>query len=185
MSKKWQIELKSHFKENWLVYLVFVVAIALVVAPYIRQFSEFGVSTQTESWGDLGDYIGGVAGTVFSGLAFILLAISVRVQQKQIALMQTQINDDRELQKQQIILSALSIIAENRWRTLENTIEEYRRFEDAQAQESGTRFHAKLDQLAEFYDKEAELQNKTLKVMVERLYKFEPKLRNELNDIGQ
>jgi hypothetical protein len=70
------------------------------VASYVvavGDASSFNLSKSGKDWAEFGDYLGGVLGTGFSGLAFLVLVWTLRLQQQQIAQLKEQ-DKFRELQ---------------------------------------------------------------------------------------
>ncbi|MDX2049474.1 MAG: putative phage abortive infection protein [Chitinophagaceae bacterium] len=58
------------------------------IFSYYNTFSSNGISTKTTNWGEFGDYLGGVLGTIFSFLSVVLIYITYKSQSKGFQLQQ-------------------------------------------------------------------------------------------------
>lgn len=98
---------KPWFERN-LTVLLCVLTITGVVAAAVtlgKYWAAFGVSTAIDhgTWGQFGDYFGGVLGTVLAFLAFVALLMTLRIQSKELALSSTELQNSAAALKDQYI----------------------------------------------------------------------------------
>lgn len=68
---------------TWVVVFV-ALTVALVAGAYVYRFGAHGLSAQTSTWGEFGDYIGGVLNPIVALAALGLLAYSVTIQKREL-----------------------------------------------------------------------------------------------------
>lgn len=70
-----------------------------------KYWAEFGATTSNDHniWGQFGDYIGGVLGTVFAFLAFVALLMTLRIQSKELALASAELHNSTVALRDQYI----------------------------------------------------------------------------------
>lgn len=69
--------------EHGTVVVVLVVA-ALVLAAFLLNFVQSPIASTSDKWGQLGDYFGGLLNPVVASAALYLLALSIRIQRKEL-----------------------------------------------------------------------------------------------------
>jgi hypothetical protein len=62
---------------------VIAILISLPAVAYIIIFHSSPISSNSQQWGEFGSYFGGVTGTIFSGLAFLYIIKSFKIQNMQ------------------------------------------------------------------------------------------------------
>lgn len=62
---------------------VMAILISLPAVAYIIIFHSSPISSNSQQWGEFGSYFGGVTGTIFSGLAFLYIIKSFKIQNMQ------------------------------------------------------------------------------------------------------
>lgn len=82
-----------------LLILAVSVTLLIIFAPYIATFGKYGLSDKHQAWANFGGYVGGVLGPIISGLAFIYIIKTFRIQKIQL--------DDAEKKAQLIEISEI------------------------------------------------------------------------------
>lgn len=75
--------------------------LAVLMAAYLFAFVRNGWSTNPETWGHLGDYIGGLLSPLVAGLALMALVVGVRLQKAEMAETRKELADSRLAMEQQ------------------------------------------------------------------------------------
>ncbi len=74
-SKK--IRISSLYITILLIILISFLSVVCVLWKYWSTFNEYGLSASTESWGQFGDYVGGLLNPIFGFFSIILLCITL------------------------------------------------------------------------------------------------------------
>lgn len=79
---KWWSHLLEHLKEHWYIYLCVVLTIGAAIFFMIHQNYDAHSAIDSSIWGQYGDFVGGVLGTLISVLSVYYLIRTLKEQQK-------------------------------------------------------------------------------------------------------
>ena len=78
-----------------------IIAAVLVIAIYVLRFLGAPISADTESWGQFGDYIGGLLNPTFSFLALLALLATFRLQVRELSISARELKNSSDALQQQ------------------------------------------------------------------------------------
>lgn len=85
---------------SWTPYIAGGVLLVLVAA-YVFAFYQNGWTKSPETWGQLGDYIGGLLNPLVAGFALLALVASVRLQKAELAATREELKESRQAMQEQ------------------------------------------------------------------------------------
>lgn len=92
----------------WLISLLMVLSLAIVLAPWLVQFSGSSFSSEPSNWGVFGDYFGGVFSALISVFGFVGVITTIVIQSRTISTQldgmaqEKEIRDDEVYSKQSL-----------------------------------------------------------------------------------
>ncbi|MDX2469378.1 MAG: hypothetical protein QNL04_02245 [SAR324 cluster bacterium] len=106
-SKKLKLFASSFWKNFsflWLIALLGLLAFATALYSYWDRFHQkgIGLSTNTNTWGVFGDYIGGVMNPILSFFALIALLETIRIQRIELEATREELKQNRQVAKDQL-----------------------------------------------------------------------------------
>lgn len=85
---------------SWTPFIAGTVLLVLVVA-YIVTFYQNGWAKDPDTWGQLGDYIGGLLNPLVAGFALLALVASVRLQKAELSATREELKESRQAMQEQ------------------------------------------------------------------------------------